>query len=107
MSRVGLQGGYGVSNYAASKAGLIAFTKSLAQEIGRRNILVNAINPGFMKSGMTEGLPSAVIERNLKESLIGNYSNPEEVADFMVYLCSDKMKQVNGQILHFESRRTV
>jgi 3-oxoacyl-[acyl-carrier protein] reductase len=104
-SRVAILGGFGVSNYAASKAGLIGLTKSLAQELGKRQILVNAVNPGFMKSAMTEKLPEEVLVRNLEASPLGRYSNPEEVADFLVYLSSDSMTQVSGQVLHFESRK--
>jgi 3-oxoacyl-[acyl-carrier protein] reductase len=103
-SRVALQGGFGVSNYAAAKAGLIGLVKSLAQELGKRKILVNAVNPGFMPSRMTATLPEAVIARNLQASLLGEYSDPEEVADFLVYLASDQMNQVTGQVLHWEGR---
>ncbi|MDP3920044.1 MAG: SDR family oxidoreductase [Candidatus Omnitrophota bacterium] len=104
-SRVALTGGYGTSNYAAAKAGLIALTRSLASEIGRRRVLVNALNPGFMKSKMTEGMSQAVIDQNLAASPLGEYSDPEEVADFLIYLCSDQMKQVTGQLFHFEARK--
>lgn len=104
-SRVAVLGGFGVSNYAASKAGLIGLTKSLAQELGKRQVLVNAVNPGFMKSAMTENLPEEVLTRNLEASPLGKYSNPEEVADFLILLSSDKMTQVSGQVLHFESRK--
>ena len=104
-SRVALMGGFGISNYAASKAGLIALTKSLAQELGSRKVLVNAVNPGFMKSRMTELLPEEVIEANRMASPLEQFSDPNEVADFLVYLCSDRMSQVTGQVFHFESRK--
>jgi len=106
VSRAALQGIFGAANYAASKAGLVALAKSLAQELGKKEILVNCVNPGFMKSRMTESLPAKVIEKNLAESALGRWSNPEEVADFLVYLSSDQMTQVTGQIFHFESRKT-
>lgn len=105
-SRVALGGGFGVSNYAAAKAGLIGLTKSLAQELGKREILVNAVNPGFMKSSMTEPLPEAVIQKNLEANPTGRWSDPEEVAQFLAYLCSSKTTQVTGQVLHFEGRKT-
>lgn len=105
VSRMGLSGGYGASLYAAAKGGLIGLAKSLAAELGKRNILVNAINPGFMESRMTEKVPQEVRERCLQESCLASFSNPEEVAEFIVYLCSDQMTQVTGQVLHFESRR--
>ena len=104
ISRVGLQGGFGQANYAAAKGGLIALTKSLAKELGKKKILVNALNPGFMMSKMTNGLPEDVLKRNRDESVLSEISNPEEVADFMIYLMSDKMTLVSGQIFNFESR---
>lgn len=106
VSRAALSGIFGASNYAASKAGLVAMAKSLAQELGRKNILVNCVNPGFMKSRMTESLPPEVLEKNIHESVLNRVSNPEEIADFLVYLSSDRMTQVSGQVFHFESRKT-
>ena len=104
-SRGALHGIFGASNYAASKAALIGLAKSLAQELGRKNILVNCVNPGFMKSRMTEPLPEAVTQKNIQESVLGKISSPGEVADFLVYLSSDRMTQVSGQIFHYESRK--
>ena len=106
VSRVGLQGGFGQANYAASKGGVIALTKSLAKELGSRKILVNALNPGFMESKMTRGLAPDIRERNILKSMIHEISEPSEVADFMVYLMSDYVTRVSGQIFHFESRMT-
>lgn len=103
-SRAVSRGIFGAANYAASKAGLVGLAKSLAAELGRKNVLVNCVNPGFMKSAMTEPLPSEVFGRNVRESALGRVSNPDEVAEFLVYLSSDKMTQVTGQIFHFESR---
>ena len=104
-SRVGIQGGYGVSNYAAAKAGMIGLTKSLAQELGKKNILVNAVNPGFMPSSMTKDLPDTVIQKNREANPLGKYSDPAQVADFLAYLSSDAMTQVTGQVLNFEGRK--
>jgi len=104
VSRAGLSGLYGAANYAASKGGLIAMTKSLAKELGRKKVLVNAINPGFMKAAMTAKLPENVLKKNIQDSPLKTFSDPEEVADFMVYLSSDLMRQVTGQVFHFESR---
>jgi len=104
ISRLGLQGGVGVSNYSAAKAGLLGLCKSLAKELSKKKILVNAVNPGFMDSKMTQGLPEAAIQENLEAGLIRGYSNPEEVADFLLYLCSEAMNQVSGQVFHYESR---
>ena len=104
ISRTGLTGLAGASNYAASKGGMIAMTKTLAKELGRKKILVNGVNPGFMKSTMTGSLSEKTLQRNLEESLLRSFSDPGEVADFLVYLCSDRMRQVTGQVFHFESR---
>lgn len=104
VSRAGLSGLYGAANYAASKGGLIAMTKTLAKELGRKKILVNAVNPGFMRSAMTQHLPEKIFEKALLESPLKTYSDPEEVAGFLVYLSSDLMRQVTGQVFHFESR---
>ena len=105
ISRVAFQGIFGASNYATSKGGLVGLAKSLAQELGRKQVLVNCVNPGFMKSAMTESLPPEVFEKNLRESPLGRISDVEEVADFLVYLSSDNMTQVTGQTFHYESRK--
>ncbi|OGW80559.1 MAG: hypothetical protein A3G33_09310 [Omnitrophica bacterium RIFCSPLOWO2_12_FULL_44_17] len=104
VSRVGLRGNFGQVNYAAAKGGLIALTKTLAKELGRKGILVNGLNPGFMKSELTKGLPEDVIERNVKESPLRTISDPKEVSDFLIYLLSDHVQHVTGQIFHYDSR---
>lgn len=104
VSRAGLSGLAGAANYAAAKGGLIAMTKTLAKELGRKKILVNAVNPGFMRSSMTADVPQEVLQRNLEDSPLKAFSDPEEVADFLIYLSSDQMRQVTGQVFHFESR---
>ncbi|PIQ85761.1 MAG: beta-ketoacyl-ACP reductase [Candidatus Omnitrophica bacterium CG11_big_fil_rev_8_21_14_0_20_45_26] len=104
ISQVGIRGGFGQANYAAAKGGLIAFTKSIAKELGKRKILVNAFNPGFMVSQMTESLSSDIRKRNEERSTLGEISDPHEVADFMVYLMSERMNHVSGQVFHFDSR---
>lgn len=106
-SRVALRGAYGTANYAAAKAGLIALAKSLAMELGRKKILVNAVNPGFMHSAMTVDLPRTAIERNIELNPLKEYSNPDEVAAFLSYLCGDEMNQVTGQVFHWEGRETI
>ena len=105
ISKAALSGIFGASNYSASKAGLVALAKSLAQELGPKQILVNCVNPGFMKSQMTESLPPGVFEKNRRASVLGRISDPEEVAGFLVYLSSDQMTQATGQVFHYESRR--
>lgn len=104
VSRAGLSGLAGAANYAASKGGLIAMTKTLAKELGRKKILVNAVNPGFMRSSITASVPEKTLQKNLEESPLKTFSDPEEVADFLLFLASDQMRQVTGQVFHFESR---
>jgi 3-oxoacyl-[acyl-carrier protein] reductase len=104
VSRAGLSGLAGAANYAASKGGLIAMTKTLAKELGRKKILVNAVNPGFMRSPMTANVPPEILRRNLEDSPLKTFSDPEEVADFLLFLSSDQMRLVTGQVFHFESR---
>lgn len=104
-SRAAVTGGTGISNYAAAKAGLIGLVKSLAQELGRQEVLVNAVNPGFMKSRMTADLPPEAAAAHREASPLGEPSDPAEVAEFLLYLCSDRVAQVTGQVFHFESRK--
>lgn len=104
VSRAGLSGLAGAANYAVSKGGLIAMTKTLAKELGRKKILVNAVNPGLMKSAMTASVPPEILQKSLEESPLKVFSDPEEVAEFLIYLSSDRMRQVTGQVFHFESR---
>lgn len=105
-SRVGMQGGFGESNYAAAKAGLAAFTKTLARETGRKKICVNAVAPGFIMSRMTQNLPETVYARQLAASAFESYCDPAEVARFVVYLLSDAVKNVTGQLFYYDSRET-
>lgn len=104
ISRVGLMGGFGQANYAASKDGLIEFTKILAIEYAAHGICVNGINPGFMLSRMTADMPEESKRQNKNASVLRSYSDPHEVAAFLAWLSSDASTQVSGQIFHYESR---
>lgn len=103
-SRVGIKGAIGAANYAASKAGLIGFAKSVAKEMGRYEILVNVVCPGFMKSRMTEILPEVCWESAVKESALGKHGDPDETAKFIAYLISDEARNVTGQVFQWDSR---
>ncbi len=85
-SIAGLVGNSGQTNYAAAKGGVIAFTKSLAKELGKRAITVNAIAPGFIETEMTEDLPAAVKEKVLSHVALERYGKPEEVAEVVLFL---------------------
>ena len=98
-SIVGLSGQAGQANYSASKAGIIGFTKSVAKELGSRNIRSNAIAPGFIQTDMTDELPDNLKETYFKQIPLGRFGKPEEVADVAVFLASDMAGYVNGQVL--------
>ncbi|MDP7032126.1 MAG: 3-oxoacyl-[acyl-carrier-protein] reductase, partial [Gemmatimonadota bacterium] len=98
-SVIGLRGNAGQSNYAASKAGVIGFTKSLAQELASRGILVNAVAPGFIGTAMTENLPESVKEGMLKSIPLGKLGTPENVAGIVSFLASEDSSYVTGQVL--------
>jgi len=98
-SVVGLGGNAGQSNYAASKAGLIGFTKSIAQELGSRNIRCNAIAPGFIETDMTAKLPTEVREEWIKTIPLRRAGTPGDVANVALYLASDLSSYITGQVI--------
>lgn len=101
-SVVGLHGNGGQTNYSASKAGLIGFTKSLAKELSSRNIRVNAIAPGYIETAMTNALPIAVKE-TLKASIpLARLGTPEDVAEAALFLCSSHASYITGVILNVD-----
>ncbi len=98
-SIVGMRGNAGQANYAASKAGIIGFTKSIAQELGSRNIRCNAIAPGFIETDMTKALTGSGTDEWFKKIPMGRFGKPEEVANTCVYLGSDLSSYVSGQVI--------
>jgi 3-oxoacyl-[acyl-carrier protein] reductase len=98
-SVVGVQGNAGQANYAASKAGIIGFTKSIAKELGSRNIRCNAIAPGFIETEMTEALDEKVVEEWRKTIPLKRGGSPEDVANAAVFLASDLSSYVTGQTI--------
>jgi len=99
-SVVGVKGNAGQANYAASKAGLIGFTKSIAAELGSRNIRCNAIAPGFIETEMTEVLDQGVVEQWRNAIPLKRGGQPEDVANATVFLASDMSAYITGQTLH-------
>ena len=99
-SVVGVTGNPGQANYAASKAGMIGFTKSLAQEVASRGITANCIAPGFIASPMTDALNEAQKEAILTKIPAGNLGNSGDIANAALYLASDEASYVTGQTLH-------
>lgn len=98
-SIVGVTGQAGQANYAASKAGIIGFSKSLAKEMGSRNLRCNVITPGFIQTDMTDELPEALRESYLSNIPLKRLGDPEEIAKACVFLGSDLSSYVNGQVL--------
>ena len=99
-SVVGTSGNPGQANYAAAKAALLGFTKSLAQEVGSRNITVNCVAPGFIDTDMTKALPDAARETLLSRIPLGRLGTPEDIAHAVAYLASPGAGYVTGATLH-------
>lgn len=101
-SVVALYGNYGQTNYAASKAGLIAMTKVWARELGPSNVTVNAVAPGFIQTQMMEGVPEKVIEKIENQTPLDRLGEPEEVAKVYLFLASDEASFVNGCVVNVD-----
>ena len=99
-SVVGVMGNVGQANYAASKAAVIGFTKTVAREYASRNITVNAVAPGFIDTAMTQGLTPEIKEALLKQIPIGRLGQPTDVAEAVRFLVSDAASYLTGQVLH-------
>src|SRR6187455_1375380 len=98
-SIVGVHGNWGQTNYAASKAGIIGFTKSLARELGSRNVRANVVAPGYVKTQLTDVLPEEATRAMLTNTPLGRLGDPEDVAGAVRFLCSDAAKFVTGDVL--------
>ncbi len=99
-SVVAFSGNPGQTNYAASKAGLVGFSRSLALEVARRGITVNVVAPGFIETDMTAALPEKAREALLSRVPMGRAGTPEEVAHAVVFLASDRASYITGTVLH-------
>jgi 3-oxoacyl-[acyl-carrier protein] reductase len=101
-SIVGERGNYGQTNYAAAKAGIIGFTKSLAKELGRFGVRVNAIAPGFIETSMTEKVPEEVKVMAKKLTALGRFGKPEEVANLVYFLASEEASFITGAVINID-----
>ncbi len=98
-SIVGVHGNWGQTNYAASKAGIIGFTKSLARELGSRNVRANVVAPGYVKTQLTEVLPEEATAAMLQNTPLGRLGEPTDVAGAVRFLCSDEASFITGEVL--------
>ena len=99
-SVVGFTGNVGQVNYSTTKAGLVGFTKSLAKELASRSITVNAVAPGFIETDMTDVIPADIKENYLKQIPLNRFGKPEDVANVVVFLASDKASYITGETIH-------
>ena len=98
-SIVGLRGNWGQTNYAASKAGIIGFTKSLARELGSRGVRANVVAPGYVTTRLTDVIPGDAKETMLQNTPLGRLGDPEDVASAVRFLCSDEASFITGEVL--------
>ncbi len=98
-SIVGIHGNWGQTNYGASKAGIIGFTKSLARELGSRGVRANVVAPGYVNTRLTDVLPDEAKEAMLTNTPLGRLGEPEDVAGAVRFLCSDEAAFITGEVL--------
>ena len=101
-SVVGITGNAGQTNYSASKAGIIGFTKSLAKEVGSRNILVNAVAPGFIQTDMTNILKDEIKQELIKNIPLKRFGNATDVANVVKFLASEESSYITGQVINID-----
>lgn len=101
-SVVGISGNVGQGNYSASKAGIIGFTKSIAKELGSRGININGVAPGFVETDMTDVLNEKIKSEMLNQIPLKRFAKPEDIADVVVFLCSEKANYITGQIINVD-----
>ena len=99
-SIAGVLGFFGQCNYAASKAGVVGFTKVLSKELGKKGITVNAVAPGVILTEMGKSIPQEVRDEMLKNIPLGKFGDPEDIANTILFLCSDMAKYITGQVIH-------
>ncbi|MCP5052556.1 MAG: 3-oxoacyl-ACP reductase FabG [bacterium] len=98
----GMRGKFGQTNYSASKGGIIAMSKTLARELGKFNVNVNVVAPGMVKTEMAEKLPPEFLTKAIDETVTGRIATPEECADVVVFLCSDRSRHITGEVIRVD-----
>lgn len=99
-SVIGLKGNFGQTNYAASKAGIIGFTKSLAYETAKKGITVNAVAPGFIKTDILKAIPENILEKIVSSIPVGHLGKPEDIANMVLFLASNEASYITGQVFN-------
>lgn len=96
----GVRSEFGISNYAASKAGLIGLTRSAAVELGSKNINVNAVAPGYIRTTrLTDGVPSEILDKAREQAVLGRLGDPQDVAGVVLFLCSESARHITGVVI--------
>jgi 3-oxoacyl-[acyl-carrier protein] reductase len=95
----GLRGKFGQTNYAASKGGEIAMSKSLARELGKFNVNVNVVAPGMVMTDMASQIPTEFLNKAVDETVLGRIARPEDCADLVTFLCSDRARHITGEVI--------
>lgn len=98
----GLRGKFGQSNYSASKGGIIALTKSIATELGRFDINVNAVAPGMVLTGMGTALPKEFVNQAVEETVLGRLASPEDIGYLVAFLCSEFARHITGEVIKID-----
>ncbi|KAA3601495.1 MAG: SDR family NAD(P)-dependent oxidoreductase [Calditrichaeota bacterium] len=95
----GMRGKFGLANYSASKAGLIGLTKTVAKELGKFNVNVNAVAPGIVGTNLVKKLPENILAKALTETVLNRFAEPEDVAKAILFLCSDFARHITGEVI--------
>jgi 3-oxoacyl-[acyl-carrier protein] reductase len=95
----GLRGKFGQCNYSASKGGIIALTKALAKEVGKFNVNVNAVAPGMVMTEMAKNIPPEFLQKAVDETVLGRIATTEDVANVVIFLCSEKARHITGEVI--------
>jgi len=98
----GLRGKLGLANYSASKGGVIALTRTMARELGRYGVTANAIAPGFVRTPLTANLPEEILEQAERETALGRLGEPEDCADLVAFLCSERARHMTGDVIRID-----
>ncbi len=98
----GLRGKFAQANYAASKGGVIAFSKTLARELGKFGVNVNVVAPGMVRTDMARALPPSVVDAAIDETVLGRLALPEECSDLVAFLCSERARHITGEVVQID-----